>query len=88
MTDELWERLRQLERSNRLWRRLAVSLMTALAFLVLVAGTLGVLSIRQARAERQREEAQRHAAEQRLREAQQAIREREASQARGEQKKK
>jgi hypothetical protein len=73
MTDELWERIRQLERSNRLWKRLAVSLMTALALLVLVAGTLGVLSIRQARAERQREAAQRHAAEQMLREAQQAI---------------
>jgi hypothetical protein len=73
MTDELWERIRQLERSNRLWKRLAVSLMTALALLVLVAGTLGVLSIRQARAERQREEAQRHAAERMLRGAQQAI---------------
>jgi hypothetical protein len=45
MTDELWERIRQLERSNRLWRRLAVSLMAALALLVLVAGTLGVLSV-------------------------------------------
>ena len=78
MTDELWERIRQLERSNRLWKRLAVSLMTALALLVLVAGTLGVLSIQQVTAERQREEAQRHAAEQMLRGAQQV----------GEQKKK
>jgi hypothetical protein len=73
MTDELWERLRQLERSHRLWKRLAVSLMTVLALLVLIAGTLGVLSIRQAAAARQEAEAQRHAAEQRLREAQPAI---------------
>jgi hypothetical protein len=73
MTDELWERIRQLERSNRLWKRLAVSLMTVLALLVLVAGTLGTLSIRQAKAARQRAEAQRHAAEQMLRDAQQAI---------------
>jgi hypothetical protein len=68
MTDELWERIQQLEGSNRLWKRLAVSLMTALALLVLVAGTLGVLSIRQAAAARQEAEAQRHAAEQMLRE--------------------
>jgi regulator of protease activity HflC (stomatin/prohibitin superfamily) len=88
MTDELCERIRQLERSNRLWKRLAVSLMTALALLVLVAGTLGVLSVRQVTAARRAEEAQRHAAEQRLREAQPAIGEREASQAIGEQKKK
>ena len=88
MTDELWERIRQLERSNRLWKRVAVTLMTTLAFLVLVAGTLGVHSVRQVTAARREAEAQRHAAGQRLREAQQARGEREASQAIGEQKKK
>ena len=73
MTDEPWERIRQLERANRLWKRLSVSLMTVLALLVLVAGTLGILSIRQVTAEWQRAEAQRHAAEQMLRKAKQAI---------------
>jgi hypothetical protein len=76
MTDELWERIRQLERSNRLWKRLAVSLMTVMVFLVLVAGTLGMLWQRQARAARLQAEAERLAAEQRLWEAKQAIDER------------
>ena len=48
MSEDLWERLAELEQDQRWWKRLAVAALGVLAILLLLGGGLGVYQYRQA----------------------------------------